>query len=146
MSNDPTRPYEHSRRTLPRWGDRSLAVFGPRAFRPLVGAAAGTVGIVAFLAVRGNDWSREEDWQLLIAANVAIGLGIAVAFLAEYLRSWVTAFVLALLAGMFIAISQTGPMSATASDVLLGIGIVTGAAILGVLAFDFRRFRRRSGY
>ena len=48
--------------------------FGPQ----FLGGAIGFLIVVLFLALRGGDWSREEDVHLLIVVNGAIAVSVVV--------------------------------------------------------------------
>ncbi|MEE9276942.1 MAG: hypothetical protein V3V06_00850 [Dehalococcoidia bacterium] len=153
--------YEHGRRALPRWRDTRLDWQGWRWGRPFIGGFVGFAIVVVFLAIRGGTptepideltgtqrggWNRLEDVHLLIVANGAIGMGLAVGLLAEYVRHWVGIVVIGTLGAALLAIREIGEVGDTASDTLLGLVIFSAALAGAVMLYDAWRYRRRAGY
>ena len=152
---------EHARRTKTRWRTTTLDWQGWRLGRPLIGSFVGFAVVVIFLAIRGGvstepideltgtqrgGWNRLEDVHLLIVVNGAIGVGIAATLLAEYIRSWLAIWIIAMLGAVLLAIRELGDTGQTASDILLALVIVSALLALAVAAYDLFRFRRRAGY
>jgi hypothetical protein len=159
---DPSNPAptpEHARRARTRYGRPSLDGQAGRWGRPLLGSGVAMAIVVAFLAIRGGEpgeevnaltgtarggWNREEDIVLALVAGGAATVGIAVAFLSEYVRHWTAIFVAALLAATFLSLRELGDHGAATAAVLLGLTIASLALGLGIALFDARRYRRRS--
>lgn len=152
---------EHARRTKTRYVLPGLSWGAARWGRPLVGGGVGMAIVAAFLAIRGGaageevnaltgtargGWNREEDIVLALVAGGAVTAGIAVTFLAEYVRHWTAIFVAVLLSGTFLALRELRDYDSTTAGALLGLTIGFLALGLAVALFDLARYRRRTGY
>jgi hypothetical protein len=160
MPDDTPHIPEHSRRSQVRYSHLGLDAGAARWRCPLVGGGVGIAIVVVFLALRGGDpgpelneltgtarggWNREQDILLAIVAGGAATAGIAVSFLAEYVRHWTSIFVLALLGATLLSLRELRAFDNTTAAVLLALTIVFLAAGLGVALFDTGRHRRRTG-
>ncbi len=151
--------YEHSRREHPAFKTIGFAWQGARTFKPLVGGFVAFAFIAAFLAIRGGDsavvneltgeqrggWSRLEDVHLLIVVNAAIVAGLAVQFLAQYVRHWLQIWLALMMGALLIPISQTDDIGSAWEHSLIGVAIGCAALALAIMLFDARS-RQRVGY
>ncbi len=157
----PTAAPEHARRTKTRWRTTGLDWQGWRLGRPLIGGLVGFAVVVVFLAIRSGastdpidaltgtqrgGWNRLEDVHLLIVVNAAVGVGIAVTLLAEYVRSWLALWIIATFGAILLAIRELAGTGQTASDILLALVIASAVLALAVALADVARFRHRAGY
>ena len=152
--------YEHARRDLPTFPTPGLSWLGNRTVKPLLGGFVATGVVVAFLAIRGGDaelfneftgqkvggWTRHADVHLLIVINVAIVVGLAAQFLAEYTRHWIELWLALLAAGTFLAIREAAQVGSAAGDVLLGFVIASFALAVAIMLADAALTRKRAGY
>ncbi|MXY79736.1 MAG: hypothetical protein F4Y94_08655, partial [Chloroflexi bacterium] len=100
-SSSPPPTPEHARRERTRYRRPGRAGPAGRWGRPLLGGGVAMAIVVAFLAIRGGEpgeevnaltgtarggWNREEDILLALVAGGAAAVGLAAAFLSEYVR------------------------------------------------------------